>query len=419
MPKRLFPVLTFACSMAILAGCEPATTTPVAAALRVQAWALPGGVGAAQPDLSQGPEGSLLLSWVDRAGEQQRLSFSRFSQGFWDQPREITRGDGIGSGVDTPHLRVAADKALWAQWLRKKEGEPHARDVVFARSSDHGASWSPPQALNLDDTPTEHGFAAMWPQGASGMGIAWLDGRATAHTPMDHAAHAPGSAKLDAATMLRSADFAPDLSRSNETTVDAATCDCCQTDVTASADGALLAYRDRSPREVRDIALLRRRGKGWSAPVIVHADDWVMGACPINGPAIASAGGTVAVAWYTGAGNVPSVRLAFSDNGGEKFAAPVELARGSNVLGHVDVALDAKAAWVAWLLETKDGQSLRLARVDRGSGAVRQGVVAQLQAHGRDAGVPKLVLHEGRAWLVWTDAIGDRPSLHGAIASFE
>jgi hypothetical protein len=89
------------------------------------------------------------------------------------------------------------------------------------------------------------------------------------------------------------------------------------------------------------------------------------------------------------------------------------------VLGHVDVALDAKAAWVAWLVEQAQGQSLRLARIDRASGSVQQGEVAKLQAHGREAGVPKLLLREGRAYLAWTDAADAQPALHGAIAHFE
>jgi hypothetical protein len=411
-----------ACLLAMLAACGPnptPTTSSRADALRLAPWTLPVGDGAAQPELVQAPDGSMLLSWVVKRGAEQRLSFARFDGASWSAAREITRGEGIGSGVDTPHLRQAGDGALWAQWLRKKVAVGHALDIVFARSPDGGASWSAPQPLNLDDTPTEHGFVAMWPQGAAGMGIAWLDGRATAHTPMDHAAHAHEPAALDAATMLRAADFAADLSRSNESAVDVATCDCCQTDVASTTDATLLAYRDRAPGEIRDIAVVRRQGSNWGAPAVVHADGWVMPACPVNGPAIASSGDAVALAWYTGANEAPSVQLAMSTDGGKSFAAPLQLAKGAAVLGHVDLALGADAAWVAWLVEDGEGQSLRLARIDRHDDRVQQIEVASLQAHGREAGVPKLLLHDGRAYIAWTDATGAQPSLHGAIAHFE
>jgi hypothetical protein len=413
--------------LAGLTACQPpappAAATAAASALSLAPWTLPATEGAAQPELVQAPDGSMLLSWVARDGAQLHLSFSRFDGTNWSDAREIARGEGIGSGVDTPHLRQAADGALWAQWLRKREGVGHARDIVFARSADGGARWSAPQVLNLDDTPTEHGFVAMWPQGADGMGLAWLDGRATAHTPMDHASpshsHAHAPAALDAATMLRAADFAADLSRSNESAVDVATCDCCQTDVATTKQATLLVYRDRAPGEIRDIAVVRREGAGWTAPTIVHADGWVMSACPINGPAIASLGQDVAVAWYTGAGDAPSVQFSLSADGGKSFAAPLQLAKHAAVLGHVDLALDADAAWVAWLVENGEGQSLRLARIDRHGGRVRQVEVAKLQAHGREAGVPKLLLREGRAYIAWTDAAGAKPALHGAIAQLQ
>jgi hypothetical protein len=181
----------------------------------------------------------------------------------------------------------------------------------------------------------------------------------------------------------------------------------------------LLVYRDRAPGEIRDIAVARREGTGWTAPTIVHPDGWVMAACPINGPAIASLGDGVAVAWYTGAGDVPSVQLSLSADGGRSFAEPLLLAKDAAVLGHVDLALDPDAAWVAWLVENGEVQSLRLARIDRASGRVQQGEVARLQAHGREAGVPKLLLREGRAYIAWTDASDAQPSLHGAIAHFE
>ena len=81
-----------------------------------------------------------------------------------------------------------------------------------------------------------------------------------------------------------------------------------QTAVAMTARGPLLAYRDRGDDEVRDIAVTRLENGGWTAPKPVHADGWKIDACPVAGPALAAAGDTVAVAWYSEAGGTPTLR---------------------------------------------------------------------------------------------------------------
>lgn len=412
-------LLLVAVAALLSSSCTPTPATPPATAksgsFRVQSWPLPTGAGAAHPDFSRAPDGSFLLSWVEPGEAGDVLRFSRYAKGEWSAAREIARGDGIGSAVETPHLRASADGALWAQWLRKPQAAGHARDVVFTRSADAGAHWSAPTLLNLDGTHTEHGFVAMWPTGDSGMGIAWLDGRAT--HPVAHGAGAHAGAGDEGATMLRAANFDAALVRSGETTVDAMSCDCCQTDVATTARGPLLVYRDRAPGEVRDIAVSRLEAGIWTAPALVHADGWIMSACPVNGPALAADGESVAAAWFTSANGQPSVRLALSSDSGSSFAAPLRLEMGAGVVGHVDVAMDRDAAWVSWLVEDARGQSLRLARLDRASGRVESREVAHLQSRGLGAGIPRLVLEGGRVHLVWTDAADTSPALHALVVS--
>ncbi len=114
----------------------------------------------------------------------------------------------------------------------------------------------------------------------------------------------------------------------------------------------MVAYRDRDEGEIRDISVVRATREGWSAPSRVHRDDWRITACPVNGPAIAALGRTVAVAWFT-APDQPRIRLAFSDDAGVSFAAPLEIASG-RVTGRVDlVLLDDRRAAVSWLAESE------------------------------------------------------------------
>ena len=410
----------------VLAGCGPsspaaeagtaATATAPAAAepaieLVATPWPLPSPDGAAQPDLVVAPDGSLLLSWIEPDGAGHAVRFARHDDGAWSSPLTIARGDDwFVNWADTPHIVATADGALWAHWLRKSAAATYAYDVVLARSGDGGAAWSAPLVVNDDGTPTEHGFASLWAASPDSIGIAWLDGRETAG---GHGGHGGGHGA--GAMTLRTLRLDAALARHDETRLDASTCDCCQTSAALAADGMLLAYRDRTAEEVRDIAVVHHDGARWSAPRIVHADDWTMPACPVNGPAIAARGDDAVVAWYTGAGGTPRVRAARSDDAGRTFAAPLELDAGEAVLGRVDVALDARGAWVAWLREDATGQALRLVRLDGHAAATREAFdVARVAGRGRGTGMPQLVSARGLAHLVWTDVVDGKPRLRGA-----
>ncbi|WP_162823643.1 sialidase family protein [Lysobacter sp. TY2-98] len=384
-------------------------------------WTLP--IDAAQqPDLAVTPDGSLLMSWIEQTGDMQRLWFSRWRDGRWSAPQSIAQGEGIGNGADTPHLRQTPDGALWATWLRKR-GSGHARDIVIARSANGGLTWSAPAPVNTDGTATEHGFASLWADGPASLGVAWLDGRETGgeHAHDMHAMHGSGGhggmhdAGPEHATMLRTAVFDAQLARHDESVIDTATCDCCQTDVAVLADGPRLVYRDRAPGEIRDIALLTHAGKRWSSPTLVHVDNWRMPACPVNGPAIAGDARDVSVAWYTMRGDTPTVRFARSADGGATFGDSIDLASAADVQGRVDVALDATGAWVAWLTEASEAQALHLAHVPTAAAAPdRTMIAATLAGRGRATGWPRLVVSDGTLHAVWTDVHDGHPVLHGA-----
>jgi hypothetical protein len=230
------------------------------------------------------------------------------------------------------------------------------------------------------------------------------------------AKHGGHDMHADGRTALRAAVFDMNLQRSGEAVVDAKTCDCCQTAIAATSRGPLLVYRDRSDKEVRDIAAVRYDGKAWGKPVAVHADGWVMPGCPVNGPAVAADGDAALVAWYTEAGGQPSVRVARSADAGDSFGAPVTLDQGEAVQGRVALALDATQAWILWIREDASGQSLWLSRRTPDLEREYQRLeVAKLQGRGRGTGFPKIALRDGDAYVVWTDIADGAPRLHGAV----
>lgn len=365
------------------------------------------------PDLSVAPDGRLLLSWINRQqGRRNALQFATYTLagGWQSQPRTVAVGESlVANWADTPHMLGTPDGALWVQWLQGSAAGPAAYDTVLARSRDGGQNWTQLTRVNDDEGAAEHGFAALWADGANALGIAWLDGRAQA------GAHGGAQQAGPGMMQLRANRFDQDLARGVDAIVDASVCDCCQVDVAISSSGPVLAYRNRTEGEIRDIFVVRLQGGAWSEPKIVHADGWKIPGCPVNGPAIAARQDGVVVGWYSEGSGQPSFQLARSNDGGTTFGAPVVIERGAAVLGRVDVALDASQAWVSWLREVDGAQALMLARYTPDLSRQLQRIeVARLQARGRASGVPKLAVDASGAWLVWTDVVGGVPQLRGA-----
>ena len=454
--------------LGLAAGCGGEAETPAAAAPSsgidpaiarvVEDWPLPATLpGSALPDLARAADGRLLLAWTNsQPGRRHILQFSSWHPGdlrWQSAPVTIAIGHSMFvNWADTPHITATADGTLWAHWLQKNGDAPYAYDVAMSNSRDGGMRWSTPFSPHDDGTASEHGFVSLWPQSQDSIGIAWLDGRNTAAATADadagadaaatagatagvdpahgadaHAggagdatggagesghAHGPDGA---AAMTLRAATYGPTLRRGLDAEIDASVCDCCQTSVAMTARGPLLAYRGRTADEVRDVMATRLDGEAWTTPARVHADNWTMPACPVNGPAVAAEGESAVVAWYTAPDDVAQVRAAYSVDAGTTFAAPVELDRGEAVQGRVDVALGDGQAWLLWLREDGDGQSLWLSRRSPDLATEYQRLqVAKVEGRGRGTGFPQMQVANGVAHVVWTDVIDGVAQLRGA-----
>ena len=82
------------------------------------------------------------------------------------------------------------------------------------------------------------------------------------------------------------------------------------------------------------------------------------------------------------------------------------------------VAIDANQAWVLWLREDANGQSLWLSRRSPDLATELQHLeVAKLQGRGRATGYPQIALRNGAAYIAWTDIVDGVSRLRGAIVS--
>ena len=369
----------------------------------------PAGAGSAQPHLAVGPDGAVVFSWLEPNAGDYALRFSALTESTWSQTKTLASGSGwFVNWADFPSV-VPIRGDLWAaHWLVTQE-DGFGYDVVLSTSDDAGASWSEPIPLHLDGTPTEHGFVTLFPW-QDGIGTVWLDGRNFIQDGEFVFETASGE---PLGMSLRYALFDSDGGRILAEELDALVCDCCQTDVAFSGRDALLVYRDRTTEEVRDIVLQRVSSDGWEAPSVLHADNWAIGGCPINGPAIDAQGDHVAVAWFSAVNDDPVVHLSQSEDGGRTFSESIEIDTVGS-FGHVDVAaLGSGDTVVSWLRSEEDGLGLMM-RVVRRSGELTGPVTIASIDIARPLDFPQMVYDGARLIFAWTD-FGDVERVRTAV----
>jgi hypothetical protein len=383
------------------------------AAQAVLDWPLPAIASAAQPSLSQSPDGQLNLSWIERTEGGHRLQFARYKNGRWLPTQTIATGNHwFVNWADFPSTQQTPDGTLWAHNLIRQNKTSTGYDVVLYRSIDHGKTWSKAKRVHDDNTPSEHGFATLWPWSKTEIAIAWLDGRQTGDGH-GHASHET-VANMSQAMTLRAAVFNSTGNKTREWALDASTCDCCQTDSAVTKLGPVVIYRNRDAREIRDVYITRYAAGRWQAPQLVAADNWLMPACPVNGPALSAHGSSLWAAWYTGAGAQPALRVAYSNNNGVSFIRNTHLVQSSALQGRVDIQADTEGAWLLWS-EESDRQRLWLQRLDK---ELKTPTPAQrltvLQGRGRATGFARMQQVANRVYVVWTDIEAGKPVLRGA-----
>jgi hypothetical protein len=311
------------------------------------------------------------ISYVDEKARAFRTMTWR--DGAWSEPRTIVADPAmLINRADFPSISASGNEMV-AAWSTRRE---HGSVIHVARSTDAGATWSAPRTPH-PDVVSQFGFVAL-----AGDDFVFLDGR-----------RLQGGMEGSGDMELRAGDGTP---------LDTRVCDCCQTAIAMTDDGPIVAYRDRSADEVRDISLVRRVRGRWTKPVRIQEDNWQIPGCPVNGPQVDAAGKRVAVAWFTAAGNDPRAFVAFSNDGGATFAKPIRIDAGP-VAGRVDVALlpDGTAA-VSWVVQSGDKSNLRVRRIHP------NGTLGEPRDLGECTGFPRTAVWDENVAVVWSSAGGAR-----------
>lgn len=359
--------------------------------------ASPAPAGSRVPGLAAMPDGRIVMSWLEPGGGTRMvLRLASYDGWKWSKPATIAAGDSFFvNWADVPSICPLGGERMAAYWLWRSGQGTYAYDVRVSQSADGGRTWGAPVTPHRDGTATEHGFVSVVPN-ADGALAVWLDGRKSA----GHDESAPGPMPD---MTLRAASIAADGKLRDEVEIDGRTCDCCPTAAALTERGMLVAYRDRSPEEVRDIYVTCRDADGWSAPRAVHADGWHIAGCPVSGPALAAQHSHVAIAWHTAAADSPRVHVAFSEDAGRSFGPPIRIDEGS-AIGRVGVSMLADGSALVIWMESSGRDALVRARRIPASGPPGTAITVARTSSARASGYPR-VLTNGRTTLIaWTEA---------------
>lgn len=367
-------------------------------ASRIVSLPTPAGPGSTSPHLATTPSGAVVMSWLEPTGEKRHaLKFATLDGDQWSPTRRVAESDGwFVNWADFPSVTPITAKDWVSHRLVMQPGGTYSYDLNLAISRDGGVSWGAPFTPHTDGTRTEHGFATLFPWG-DGFGAVWLDGRNT----QQDTGKGPREEGVGGMT-VRFARVGLDGKTRESGEIDNLACDCCATDVAMATAGPVVTYRNRTPDEIRDIAVSRYADGRFQPPVIVSNDGWQIAGCPVNGSTIAARGQRVAVAWYTAPNRQARVKLAWSTDGGRTFAPPVLVDEGA-VSGRTDVTLLADdSALVTWTGKAADGGGqLRQRRVPASGAPGPVQVIAEGDVS-RSAGFPQMVRGRDRIVYAWT-----------------
>ena len=361
----------------------------------VQEIEFPAGEGASLPALVSGSD--LLISWVDKPSDSLAvLSYAQLKDGKWTSQKQITQGQNwFVNWADFPMI-VENKGNLLSHILQKSSPATFSYDVKVSVLPKGQSNWSNGLPLHTDSTQTEHGFVSAMAYTDSSFLVSWLDGRNTGGGGHDHSGHGVG------AMSIRAAEVKLDGRVLWDDLLDAKTCDCCQTSSALTDLGPVVVYRNRSDREIRDIAITRLVNGKWTEPSIIHPDGWEIAGCPVNGPKIVANGNTLLVGWFTAANATPKVNFSFSVDGGVTFSKPIQV-DSTGIIGRVDVALlDHQSGVVTWM-ETKGEHTFLQAASVHLDGRMGTPIPITKIDPSRKSGFPQLEIHGEKVYFAWTE----------------
>jgi hypothetical protein len=347
----------------------------------------PAVAGSIQPNWAVAADGSALLSWVEATkGGGYTLRYAARKGAAWSEARTIASGRHIWRHpAEMPGMVSLSDGTLLAYWVEKGNDSSDEENILVSSSHD-GLRWTAPSMAHHDRSPVQHGLASIVASGPKEASLLWLQALKGEDGPV---------------SLMRTIVGA-DGKEIKEEQLDPDTCSCCPTSVVSTAKGLLVAYRGHTPKDIRDINVLRFENGRWLTSKNLHADKWEINACPVNAASAAAKDNRVAIAWYTEADDSPRVQVVFSSDAGATFTKPTKVNTG-DTLGYASTALAADGgAFVSWIEEGATSASSMVRFVS--PAGVAGPVIKIAQGSKSSLGYPKMLQSGSETWIAWGDS---------------
>ncbi|MDC8005462.1 hypothetical protein POV27_15495 [Aureisphaera galaxeae] len=339
----------------------------------------------------------LYFSWVTRKDSADVLNYAVLRDTTWTPSTEIIEGnDWFTNWADFPNIAENNGRIL-TSFLQKSDSGTYTYDVKLNLYNPETKEWKKNFILHNDGTKSEHGFVSVKPYAHNSFAVTWLDGRETVGK-----GHGGGQMTLRAALVFE------DGTIDYDTLLDEKVCDCCNTALAIGPkDQIIVAYRDRSDEEIRDISVTDwTMEANWSAPRTIGNDNWKIAGCPVNGPALDTYEEATVAAWFTAANEEGEVKVAFSSDGVKTFSEPIRIDAG-NATGRVDVVmLSASEAAVLWMEPSGEDEVIQLARV-KTDGTISEPINIAKTSAERASGFPQVEKVGNTLYMAWTVVEGE------------
>jgi hypothetical protein len=350
----------------------------------------PSAAGSIQPNWSVTPDGAAVLSWIEPSKDGAfSLRYAVRRGTAWSEAHTVTaKRNFFRHPAEAPEVVMVADHLWFAHWV-EMPSESSEAEYIYVSSSADGLKWSAPLIAHRDRKPIQHGLASLVGGTNNQASLIWLEA-------------AQGE---DGPSYLMRSIIDATGKEIKEEKLDTDVCTCCPTAVAKTARGLIIAYRDHTADDLRDISTIRLENDKWSQPKTVHADNWKINACPVNAAAVAARGDHTVVAWYTGVQETPKVQAVFSADGGSNFGQPILVSTG-HAFGFTSTALiDDRTSMVSWLERGNSGTAKLLVRQIDSAGAVGPTVQAT-EGSKQGLGYPRLTHSAAGTFIVWSDTAG-------------
>lgn len=306
------------------------------------------------------------------------------------EPQDINaNGDG------RPKLVIGPEGNMYVTWTQGLS-KPHTGYIWFARSTDHGASFSAPVIVHRDRAEITHRFDALTVADSGRLYVAWIDKRDLVAAKAEHRAY-DGAALYYAYSDDAGASFSAEQKLSDQS------CECCRIAIDTDAAGnAVAMWRQLFDGGVRDHAIASFSDAPVSGVRRASFGGWKIDACPHHGPALARGGDWGwHMAWFDGG---EKAGLFYARMDGEAWVSSPARRFGDaeQQAGHPALLSLDEQVWLVWKEMTDTSSLIRMATSDDGG---RHWTAAVTVAEvGGSTDYPQLLSNAGKAYLSWNTA---------------